>query len=55
MLQLSESHKPNLVNYGHIVFDLITEAGLKAVADAGIEGGIAEAMFVGNMTAKLLR
>jgi len=33
--------------------DLITEAGLKAVADAGIEGAELEAMFVGNMTAGL--
>jgi len=33
--------------------DLITEAGMKAVADAGIEGADLEAMYVGNMTAGL--
>ncbi|NYB52287.1 MAG: thiolase domain-containing protein [Methanobacteriaceae archaeon] len=33
--------------------DLITEAGMKAVADAGIEGAELEAMYVGNMTAGL--
>jgi len=33
--------------------DLITEAGMKAVADAGIEGQDLEAMYVGNMTAGL--
>ncbi|MFA0834311.1 MAG: thiolase domain-containing protein [Methanobacterium formicicum] len=33
--------------------DLITEAGMKAVADAGIEGQELEAMYVGNMTAGL--
>jgi acetyl-CoA C-acetyltransferase len=33
--------------------DLITEAGMKAVADADIEGGDLEAMYVGNMTAGL--
>lgn len=33
--------------------DLITEAGLKAVADANIEGGDLEAMYVGNMSAGL--
>nr|WP_319372723.1 thiolase domain-containing protein [uncultured Methanobacterium sp.] len=33
--------------------DLITEAGMKAVADADIEGQDLEAMYVGNMTAGL--
>jgi len=33
--------------------DLITEAGMKAVADADIEGADLEAMYVGNMTAGL--
>ncbi len=33
--------------------DLITEAGMKAVADAEIEGAELEAMYVGNMTAGL--
>ncbi|WP_321421426.1 thiolase domain-containing protein [uncultured Methanobacterium sp.] len=33
--------------------DLITEAGMKAVADADIEGQELEAMYVGNMTAGL--
>lgn len=33
--------------------DLITEAGMKAVADASIEGQDLEAMYVGNMTAGL--
>lgn len=33
--------------------DLITEAGLKAVEDANIEGGDLEAMYVGNMSAGL--
>ena len=33
--------------------DMITEAGLKAIEDAGIEGGDLEAMFVGNMSAGL--
>ena len=33
--------------------DLITEAGMKAVADADIEGGDLEVMYVGNMTAGL--
>jgi acetyl-CoA C-acetyltransferase len=33
--------------------DMITEAGLKAIGDAGIEGADLEAMFVGNMSAGL--
>jgi acetyl-CoA C-acetyltransferase len=33
--------------------DLITEAGMKAIQDAGIEGADLEAMYVGNMTAGL--
>ncbi|MEG3224680.1 MAG: acetyl-CoA acetyltransferase [Methanobacteriales archaeon Met13] len=33
--------------------DLITEAGLKAIEDANIEGADLEAMFVGNMSAGL--
>jgi len=33
--------------------DMITEAGLKAIGDAGIEGAGLEAMFVGNMSAGL--
>ncbi len=33
--------------------DLITEAGIKAAADADIEGADLEAMYVGNMTAGL--
>lgn len=33
--------------------DMITEAGLKAIEDAGIEGADLEAMFVGNMSAGL--
>lgn len=33
--------------------DMITEAGLKAIAHAGIEGADLEAMFVGNMSAGL--
>jgi acetyl-CoA C-acetyltransferase len=33
--------------------DLITEAGIKAAADANIEGADLEAMYVGNMTAGL--
>ncbi|MDD1774109.1 MAG: thiolase domain-containing protein [Methanobacterium sp.] len=33
--------------------DMISEAGLKAIADAGIEGADLEAMFVGNMSAGL--
>jgi acetyl-CoA C-acetyltransferase len=33
--------------------DLITEAGLRAIEDANIEGGDLEAMFVGNMSAGL--
>lgn len=33
--------------------DLITEAGIKAAADADIEGAELEAMYVGNMTAGL--
>lgn len=33
--------------------DMITEAGLKAIGDAGIEGADLEAMYVGNMSAGL--
>lgn len=33
--------------------DMITEAGIRAIADAGIEGIDLEAMFVGNMSAGL--
>ena len=33
--------------------DLITEAGIRAIVDAGIEGQDLEAMFVGNMSAGL--
>lgn len=33
--------------------DMISEAGLKAIEDAGIEGADLEAMFVGNMSAGL--
>ena len=33
--------------------DLISEAGLKAIEDANIEGADLEAMFVGNMSAGL--
>jgi acetyl-CoA C-acetyltransferase len=33
--------------------DMITEAGLKAIRDAGIEGADLEAMYVGNMSAGL--
>jgi acetyl-CoA C-acetyltransferase len=33
--------------------DLITDAGLGAIKDAGIEGGDLEAMYVGNMSAGL--
>jgi acetyl-CoA C-acetyltransferase len=33
--------------------DMIAEAGLKAIQDAGIDGADLEAMFVGNMTAGL--
>lgn len=33
--------------------DMITEAGLKAILDAGIEGADLEAMYVGNMSAGL--
>ncbi len=33
--------------------DIITDAGLKSILDAGIEGADLEAMFVGNMSAGL--
>ena len=33
--------------------DMITEAGLKAIRDAGIKGVDLEAMYVGNMSAGL--